>query len=654
MLIQRVEVVTGGTSAVYGSDAVAGVVNFIPDRKFTGVKLQAQAGETQLADNRNWKVGIAFGTTLFDGRLHIMASYEHYDNGGVLDRFSRDWNKKYGVVGTGTATNPYILLANLRNNSATFGGLITNGVLSGQQFRADGVLSAFLHGTATPTATAEIGGDGYYQSASLVAPLKFDQAYFRADLDLGGSIKAHIQIARDKKKNVLSYQWPTLTGLTISRDNAFLPAAYRTQLVNANQTTFGFSKIFSQAPTLRPEITSDQIILNGGFEGKIGNWRWDVSGNYGKSTLKNNFVYNINNERLSAALDAVSVNGQVVCNTAAQRPDCVPLNIFGPTSASKAAMDYIMSTTHYTARTDTVDFNASLSGTLFDTWAGPVSTAISAEYRRTSFESETDANANTLANCTGLRFNCRATTLLWANAFAPRSKVSVGVKEVAVELEVPLLKDSPIAESLSVNGAARYTSYSTSGNYWTWKGGVDWRVSRSLRFRGTISRDIRAPTLNDLFAPASVQSTTAVDQLTNTQPTVPSFRAGNPSLIAEIGRTKTVGFVYEPSWFPRFSLTVDAFFIAINNAIVEVKGEDSVVQQTCYASGGTSNYCTLQDRPINYTNTTPATRSRCRRSRPDRTRAAPSATAPAPSARATSPTSRSIARSPRPTRSAER
>jgi outer membrane receptor protein involved in Fe transport len=610
MLIQRVEVVTGGTSAVYGSDAVAGVVNFIPDRKFTGVKLQAQAGETQLADNKNWKAGIAVGANLFGGALHVMASYEHYDTRGILDRWSRDWNKKYGVVGTGTAANPYILLANLRNNSATFGGLITNGTLAGQQFRTDGVLSAFVHGTATPTGTAEVGGDGYYQAASMVAPLTFDQAYFRADLDLGGSTHAHLQVARDKKKNELSYQWPALTGLTISRDNAFLPTAYRTQLVNANQTTFGFSKIFSQAPTLHPDISSDQIIINGGFDGKIGNWHWDVSGNYGKSTLKNNFVYNVNNERLGAALDAVVSGGQVVCNSAltGQHPDCVPLNLFGPTSASQAALDYILDTTHYTAHTATVDFNAALSGTLFNTWAGPVSTAISAAWRRTSFDSETDANANTLANCAGIRFNnCKATTLLWANAFAPRSKVSVAVKEVAAELEVPLLKDSPIAESLSVNGAARYTSYSTSGNYWTWKGGVDWRFSHALRLRGTISRDIRAPTLNDLFAPASVQSTTAVDQLTGAQPTVPSFRAGNPNLIAEIGHTKTFGIVYEPSWLPRFSLAVDAFFIGIDNAIVEVKGEDSVVQQTCYASGGSSNYCTLQDRPLNYTDHNPAT-----------------------------------------------
>ena len=605
MLIQRVEVVTGGTSAVYGSDAVAGVVNFIPDRKFTGIKLQAQAGETQLGDNKNYKVGVAFGTNLFDGRVHIMASYEHYDTRGVLDRFSRDWNKKYGVVGTGSATSPYILLANLRNNTASFGGLVTNGTLAGQQFRANGLLSTFVHGTATPTGTAEVGGDGYYQSASLVAPLKFDQAYFRADADLGGSINAHFQIARDKKNNKLNYQWPSLTGLTISRDNALLPAAYRAQLVTANQTTFGFAKILSQAPELQPDVTSEQIIVNAGFDGRIGGWRWELSGNYGKTTLNNNFVNNVNNENLSAALDAVvnPLNGQIVCNSAltGQHPDCVPLNIFGPTSASQGALDYILDTTHYTAHTSTIDFNGSISGRLFDTWAGAVSTAISAEWRKTSFDSETDAMSVTPANCAGLRFNCRATTLLWANAFAPRSEVSVSVKEVAAEVEVPLLRDSAIADSLSFNGAARYTSYSTSGDYWTWKGGLDWRVNSSLRFRGTISRDIRAPTLNDLFAPAGIQATTAVDQLTGLQPTVPSYRAGNPNLVAEIGHTKTFGLVYEPSWLPRFSLTIDAFFIRVDNAIVEVKGEDSVIQQTCYASGGTSNYCTLQDRPLNYT-----------------------------------------------------
>lgn len=610
MLIQRVEVVTGGTSAVYGSDAVAGVVNFIPDKSFTGIKIAAQAGETQQHDNRNWKAGIAFGTSLLDGRLHIMGSFEHFDTRGVLDRYSRDWNNKIGVVGTGTASDPYILLSNLRNNSATFGGLITGGVLRDQQFRADGILSAFVHGQATSTRTAEIGGDGYFQSASMVAPLTFDQMYFRADLDISDEVRAHFQVARDYKKNELAYQWPTLTGLTISASNAFLPATYRSQLASANQSTFTFSKILSQGKRLEPKITSDQIIVNGGFDGDIGKWKWNISGNYGRTTLRNNFHNNTNNEYLSAALDAVvnPANGQIVCYSAltGTRPDCVPLNLFGPTSASQGALDYVFRTTHYKAHTSMVDFNGAISGSLFTTWAGPVSAAFSAEWRKTSFDSSTDANALTTANCTDLRFNCRGSTLLWSDAFAARSKVSVSVKEAAAEVEVPLLSDSAIAKSLTVNGAARYTSYSTSGDYWTWKLGLDWHIDDALRFRGTISRDIRAPSLNDLFAPASIQATNVLDLLTNTIPSIPSYRGGNPNVVSEIGKTKTFGIVYQPSWLPRFSISLDAFFITIDNAIVGVKGEDTVVQRACYMSGGTSAYCTLQDRPNGFTDTSPA------------------------------------------------
>ncbi|MBC2665385.1 TonB-dependent receptor [Novosphingobium flavum] len=606
MLIQRVEVVTGGTSAVYGSDAVAGVVNFIPDKKFNGIKLQAQAGETEYHDNKSWKAGIAAGTDLLDGRAHIEASFEHYDNRGVLDRWSRPWNNKYAVVGTGAQSNPYYLLADIRNNTGSFGGLITNGVLKDMQFRSDGLLSAFIHGAPTATSTAEIGGDGYYQSANMVAPLKFDQLYVRGDLDIGDDTHAHIQFARDKKYNSLRVNWPALTGLTMSSTNAFLPLAYQQQLATAKQTTFTFGKILTQEPRLQPEITSDQIILNAGLDGKIGKFRWELSGNYGKTTLHNNFLYNQNNEYLAAALDAVvdPASGKIVCYSAltGKRPDCVPLNIFGPTSASQAALDYVFRTTHFTAHTSTSDINGSVSGEVFNTWAGPVSVALSGEWRRTSYDSTTDADATAQPNCaTDLRYNCRSTTLTWANAFGTRTPVSVTVKEVAGEFEMPLLKDAPLAQSLSLNGALRYTHYSTAGSYWTWKAGLDWHLNDELRFRGTISRDIRAPTLNDLFAPATIQTSNAQDQLTGANPNAPSYRAGNPTLKSEIGRTKTFGIVYQPNWLPRFSLAVDAFIIEVQNAIVEIKGDDSVVQQACYNSGGTSPYCQLQTRPNGFT-----------------------------------------------------
>jgi outer membrane receptor protein involved in Fe transport len=614
MLIQRVEVVTGGVSAVYGSDAVAGVVNFIPDTKFKGIRLQAQLGETDFGDNRNWKAGIAVGTSLLDDRLHLMASFEHYDTRGVLDRWSRPWNNYYGVVGTGLATDPYNVLANLRNNSATFGGLITgptSGLFRDQQFKTNGVLTPFVHGTSTQTRTAEVGGDGYFQSASMVAPLRFDQMYLRADLELSDSLRAHVQGARNYKRNELAFNWPLFTGLTMNATNPFLSQTYRDAFANANQSTFTFAKVFSQAPRLEPKITSDQIILNAGLDGNVGSWKWNLSANYGKTTLNNNFHNNINLEKLAASLDAVvnPANNQIVCYSALMgtRPDCVPLNLFGPNSASQAAIDYISKTTHFTAHTKMVDFNGAVSGSLFDTWAGPVSAAVSGEWRKVTYDSSTDASALALANCTGLRYNCtQGRTLLWNDAFAGRTPVSVSVKEAAVEVEMPLLKDSAFGRSLVVNGAARYTSYSTSGNYWTWKGGVDWKITDALKFRGTISRDIRAPTLNDLFAPVSTQATQVQDLLTGATPNIPSYRGGNPNVKAEIGKTKTFGIVWQPESLPGFSVSLDAFFITIDDAIVGVKGEDTVVQRACYASGGTSNYCTLQTRPIDFVNTTSA------------------------------------------------
>jgi outer membrane receptor protein involved in Fe transport len=278
----------------------------------------------------------------------------------------------------------------------------------------------------------------------------------------------------------------------------------------------------------------------------------------------------------------------------------------------------VFQTTHFTAQTKTADLNASIAGSPFSIWAGPVQTAFSAEWRKTTYQSQTDADATAAPVCsTGLRFNCNANTLLWRNAFGNRSEVAVSVKEVSAEFEAPLLKDLPLIQSFGINGAIRYAQYEndpqtstlkkTSFDATIWKVGADWHVNDELRVRGTVSRDFRAPTLNDLFAPATIQASNALDQLTNTTPAARSYRAGNGALVPEIGETNTLGIVYQPEWLPRFSLAIDAFDIKVNNAIVEVKGDDSVIQQACYASGGTHPYCTLQDRPLgNYTNKTAA------------------------------------------------
>jgi outer membrane receptor protein involved in Fe transport len=184
--------------------------------------------------------------------------------------------------------------------------------------------------------------------------------------------------------------------------------------------------------------------------------------------------------------------------------------------------------------------------------------------------------------------------------------VSQTVSEGAVEFDAPLIKDLPLVKSFDINGAARYTSYNTSGNYVTWKVGLDWHLTDEFRIRATESRDIRAPTLYDLFQARSVVPGTFPDALTGLSPYVPSINVGNPSLKAEVGKTTTAGFVWTPGWLPGGSFSLDGYHITITNAIVTVQGFNPAYQQVCYASGGTSPFCALQSRPNGFADTSAA------------------------------------------------
>jgi outer membrane receptor protein involved in Fe transport len=615
MLLQRVDTVTGGASAVYGSDAITGVVNFITDRKFIGVKAHAQYGVSKYGDGKQVNAGVAGGTALGE-RGHIEGSYEYRKDDGIPYRSDRPFLTQQAVEGAGSAASPYQLFNNVRLVNQPFGGRVTNAgsALGTQYFATDGVLTPFVNGTATTASCCQVGGAGGYYDASLKASLQSQQVFARFDYELMENVRAHISGLYNAKENSVFNAPPGLNNVTISRENAFLAPAYGAQLLAAAQTTFTLSKIFNQAPRTNPTPKSSQYWINGGLEGEVGGWDWSVSYSHAQTKLELTTKNVVNNQRLSAALDAVTNStGQTVCNaslTNSAYADCVPLNVFGPTSASQAAISYILGAAKYDAVTTMNDLAGQISGSPFATWAGPVTVALSGEWRDMSYLSRSDTLPTTLANCTGLRFNCTATTALFAGANASRSKVSNDVGEGAIEFDAPLLLDSSVG-SLNVNGALRYTKYKTSGDYTTWKVGLDWHPTDSLRIRGTRSRDIRAPTLDDLYAPSSVGNNSNQDLLTGLFPgTSPgtvaarAFTQGNSNVTAEVGNTTTAGAVWNVT--SNLSLAVDGYYIKITDAIQNVRGFTPEVQQGCYASGGSSPYCTLQTRPINYTTSTAA------------------------------------------------
>jgi iron complex outermembrane receptor protein len=609
MMISRVDVVTGGVSAVYGSDAIAGVVNYIVDRNFTGVRTELEGGQSDRGDGERLRAGLAFGTNLFGGRGHFEGSYEYQHDVGVDRRSDREWMQQWGITGAGTVTAPYVNQSNVRLWQTPAGGMILGGVLNEKTFNPDGTVRQFVHGQATGTQALEIGGDGGYWDSTLLAPLEFNQIFGRFDFDFAPKLHGYAQLGGNLKTNTQYLDNVQLQSVQMNSQNAFLNPTYRAQLAAAGETTFRLNEIMMGGPRFGSVAETDMWTLTTGLEGGIGRYKWVADYSYGNSVLKNTQLDNLNRQNLAAALDAVAgPGGTIVCNITLTNPNsgCVPLNAFGVGAPSQAAIDYIQQDTHYKAKTIQHDVTAGIAGALFNTWAGPVNAALSAEWRKLSFSADSEYGPTDYANCTGLRYNCTAgTTLIYNYTFATQPTVSNTVWEGAFEADVPLVLDAPLIESFNLNGAVRYTSYETSGNYTTWKLGFDWHLNDALRFRGTRSRDIRAPNLNDLFGATFFGgSAAATDLLTNQSPRLASSNGSNPELTAEIGDTTSVGVVWRP--FNRLSVTVDAYHIKVRDAIVSLQAVNPVLQRACYASGGTSRYCLLQSRPNGFTDTSPA------------------------------------------------
>ena len=614
MLLQRIDIVTGGASSVYGSDAVAGVVNFITDKNFNGIKAKAQAGESIYADGKEYQIGIAGGTAVLAGKGHIEGSYEFYNNDGILgaQKNKRSWAKHVWIIGgNGSAANPYRLIDNGRISSTSFLGFITtanplSNPLRDMVFGINGVLRPFVHGAAVGVYGNESGGDGgYFDNASLEAPTNRNNVFGRFDYDISDGISAFVEVNYAKIHNVDVHQTNEERAFTYSATNGFLAPQYSQAMLASHNTTFIFSKMSHQMPTLDSNAWVTDALFTAGLSGNFAGYKWDFSVNHGANRQSVAADYNLDEARLAAALDAVvnPANGQVVCSVTLTNPGlypgCLPLNEFGPTSEDPAAINYVMTRTWYAALTAMDDIGGSISGSPVRDWAGPVQVALSGEYRNQSLKIDSNVDPTAHPDCTGLRFNCTAstpTTISFVVGAAPRRTETV--PEAALEVGIPLLRDMPFAKAVDFNGAVRYTDYSVSSSVATWKAGGTWAVNDEINFRLTRSLDIRAPTLTELFAPLLVAPNGTTDYHTSFTGIIPLDTISNPNLVPEKANTWTVGGIYRPSWLADFSLSADYYKIKFDNAIANISGTSQQISNICEVSGGTSSYCGLAIRPL--------------------------------------------------------
>ncbi|WP_407635844.1 TonB-dependent receptor plug domain-containing protein [Novosphingobium lindaniclasticum] len=630
LLVKRVDVVTGGASASYGSDAVGGVVNFITDTRFEGFKGNILGSITKYGDDETALVQAAWGKSFLDDRLHVVVSGEYDHEGGVgAGDFgtdlagSRDWYRATTLMNTGQ-TNNGLPQFNYRDYAQPYQyaryGLINNGPLQGIAFDANGTPYNFNYGSnGQPLGNGQVsncfrgnsfceGGDlsgAPGSGASLKSALERINGYGRIGYDFAENNEAYVtvNIAQVKTDNQPSPGY-NRGSLTVQCANPFLPQLVRDRCAAAGITSFGFGSANASFPDPRVYTDRKQYRFVGGLKGKFDlggtNWNYDAYYEHGITISDIRVRDIVLQNRYVAATNAITLNGAIVCaDPVARANGCQPINIFGNFAPSASALAYVAPHENgpfqHTKLTQDV-LSANISGNPFDSWAGPVSVAFGGEYRREFYRVNADPYGAGVSDISPNSADYPADPLLnstlgsnWAAGNYKNGRGKYEVYEGYVEVDLPLLNSDSIGRA-NLNGAARATHYSTSGTVWTWKIGGTWDTPLDgIRLRAVTSRDVRAPNLSELFAAPTVTTVPNFnDPFRNQAVQIFQNTIGNTALQPEVARNTELGIVLSrPSWLPGLSLSFDYYRIKLDG-VVSTLSADQIVR---FCFDGNQAFC---------------------------------------------------------------
>lgn len=637
-LVQRIDVVTGGASAAWGSDAVAGVVNVILNKNFDGFAANIEGGDSYKDDHRSYKGEVSYGTDFDGDRGHIILSASYLASPDTFFINQRSWFKNTRLVNNpayngGANGQPRLIHAdNVGQSQATQGGLITgcaNTVagaagpsvacaLRGTQFVGSGatpapfnfgnVSGAFSNGGSGETAQSDLD----HLTLPLHTTTLFSHTRYKITNDISASLE--LNYGKSFSKNN-SYVYNRYSNVPINvADNPYLPDSVRTAAqaagytylylgtnnmnnMGTNGAHFTDNSLNNENQSLGiPVSTNRRQLFRGVFslDGSLGdNWSWNAYAQHGLARVRTVVTNNVVKANYNNAVDAVRVTagnvgtsglpiGSIACRSTLTNPTngCSPLNVFGLNNASAAAINY----TNGQARNggnwaqsvlNEDVFAASANGTLPEEWS------LGAGPIAVAFGAEyRQEGARVTADPTALAVGYSVGNF---SAFSGHYSVAEGFGEV----NVPILKDN-IVQSLDFNTAGRITSYSTSGMVETWKMGLTSQVNEDIRLRGTWSFDIRAPNLQELFASGfSVLATFADFRNGNAPVNAYTLQGGNPDLKPEQSTTVSGGVVLTPHWVEGLSLSADWYSIELKKAIATVSTQ--VILQQCAA--GVQVYC---------------------------------------------------------------
>jgi iron complex outermembrane receptor protein len=636
-LVDRVEVVTGGASSAYGSDAVTGVVNFILNKRLEGLRAEGDVGITTVGDGFNYSGSVSGGTSFAGGRGHVIFNAEiaHQDGIFQIDQHDRPWNFRGYLAFTnptwvaGSTDRPQFITfqENAGQTNQSPGGFITASggspanALRGRYFGQNGQLIPFQYGTVNFPALGganlpnrTVGGDFLLNDSNRRIGLMPEDdrwgVFSRVSFEVSDDVEI-FALGSFNKQEVLFNAGPNLASFTVNTTgctanpvpitcNAFalqtLGAARLAGVTSLSITTTAADLPF-RALNNKREVQRYVIGAEGGFDLFGERAPWDIYVQYGRSDVREQArnIMNVNpNGGLlgNATAAAFAPDGSIQClinvdaNTTNNDPACVPLNRLGIGVANPAAIDYVLGDPYRDQTLEQIVTGANLSLTPFATWAGDVSVAVGGEYREEKIRGSVPEEFQPII---GVDAQGRPTTTnRWSVGNYLPFTGKYNVKEAYLETVVPL------GFGLEFNGAVRATDYSNAGYVTTWKAGATWQPIDDIRFRVTRSRDIRAPNLNELFQAGTANS----DSVANPEFTQdglngpPRFSysglvTGNTELGPEIANSWNIGAILSPRFLPGFTASVDYFRIDLEDAIDTISFQEIVNR----CAEGLQDYC---------------------------------------------------------------
>ena len=693
-LIDRVDVVTGGNSAVYGSDAIAGVVNFVLKQDYDGILVRGQGGQSKYGDADAYFISALVGKNFAEGRGNVAVNLEYARRDQAWGNDRKWFRESYAI----NADGPFGEIRNYDFRSATFnntGNIRFGG--NGGSLNCQSTTSAtnltcpfiFLpNGDLVPQTGTRIGsgpngqfiggnGEGFYEGHQIqitpqldryninalghfevspaVVPF-FEAKYSRTDSSGTGANGPAFIAGGAAFFDPNQFVFGGRNREAIHIDNPYLSPQARQTIIDQRalngQTTTDATNLVVQESLLglmnrTEDARRNTFRIVGGIRGDLGDsWNYEVSLNYGQLKEKTKIKGDLDVQRMLLAMDAVrDPSGNIVCRSQLQAPEdvvgyypwvygvafpggptpgdpngaarlaadvaaCVPVNVLGDTFTQQQR-DYLLhrsTTIGKTSQFDALAFISGDSSKWFELPGGPIGVVLGGEYRTNDLYYHLDNDIQL-----GYTFYNAIPTF-----DAPKTKV----KEAFGEIRFPIVKDVPMLQELEASAAARVSDYNgTTGTVWAYNGNVLWSPIKGLRLRGNYARSVRAPNQVELFTPFGQNFSLITDPCDRDQvnagtstraanciaagvpagtqipyaSSISFLSGGNPNLKAEKSDSITLGGVFQPTFLPGFSASVDYYSIKVKNTIQALTAQQ--ILDSCYDLPTLSNpFCALFQR----------------------------------------------------------